>query len=429
LEKGLQVEDAALIDIVELSHSWFGVHLTPTQADIVHTIAVEKPRKLVISAFTRFGKSLSVAIAVLFYIRFNKNKKVVLIAPTIEQTNIIRNYLAEFIIGSPLADYVELDATRGIEGMKREVSKKRITFKNGSELRILSAEGTAQRLMGFGGDCIILDESCLISYDVYKQRISRMLGDSPDSMLVEIGNPWNKLNQMWEHWQDTETVKIHVPWTVGKDEGRADQVFIDEQRALLSPLEFKVLYDAEFPDDSEDTLIKWDWIQQAIRNHKTFSAMPRHSEVVIGADIAEGGKDFTVITPAVELENGKILVLEPKQYSEADTMTTTGHIFSMLEEFNTKKTVVDVIGVGKGVGDRLSELGYDVVHRKVSQSPTREAHRFLNQKAQYYWKLRSLFEPDKDGKVRIAIPDNKKLKEELKRYEIRTNQFRKTTNS
>ena len=68
--------------------------------------------------------------------------------------------------------------------------------------------------MGWGGDLVILDESCLITEEVYRSKISRMLGDNPDSMLVEIGNPWNRLNQMWKHWNDPIFTKFHIPYTL-----------------------------------------------------------------------------------------------------------------------------------------------------------------------------------------------------------------------
>ena len=76
---------------------------------------------------------------------------------------------------------------------------------------------------------------------------------------------------------------------------------------------------------------------------------------------------------------------------------------------------VDSIGVGAGVYSRLKELGYRAVSVRVSQAPTRDSERYLNQKAQRYWLLRSLFEENM-----IEIPNNHNLVSELSkmRYEF-----------
>ena len=45
----------------------FGINLTPTQEEIVKNIAYSLNRRVVISACTRFGKSMSVSIGILLY--------------------------------------------------------------------------------------------------------------------------------------------------------------------------------------------------------------------------------------------------------------------------------------------------------------------------------------------------------------------------
>jgi thermostable 8-oxoguanine DNA glycosylase len=54
----------------------------------------------------------------------------------------------------------------------------------------------------------------------------------------------------------------------------------------------------------------------------------------------------------------------------------------------------------------MKEMKMNVKGVQVSQSPTREKHRFLNKKAQYYFNLRSKFE---EGL--IDIKDDKTCKE------------------
>jgi len=254
-------------DVKFLCKYLFDVDLTPYQELIVREIAFKEHKRITICAFTRYGKTFCVALGVLLYILFNTNKKIGLIAPTNKQTAILRNYIAEFLIKSELLTaLLDLDLS-GVERLKKEVSKTRITFKNNITLQVLSAEGTGNRMMGFGFDVVVVDESCLIAHEVYRQKISRMLGDSVDSMLVEIGNPWHKDNQMWEHWiipDDEIHKKIKVDYKIGFEEERISRQFLEEQRADLTPIEFRILYEAEFPDETEDALLKWKWIKDAV---------------------------------------------------------------------------------------------------------------------------------------------------------------------
>ena len=388
----------------------FNIDLTPTQSDIARTIAFKEHKRTVISAYTRYGKSYAVAVGICLYILFNKNKKINVIAPTGDQTNILRNYISEFIVASiHLTSILDFEIDRKtVERLKKEVSRKRLTFKNGCELRVFSAQGKAQRLMGWGGDLIVMDESCLISPEVYRTKISRMLGDHPDTMIVEIGNPFFKDSHMYEHWIDPTWNHIHINWQLGKKEDRINPAFVQEQKELLTPMEFQVLYEAEFPDDTEDTLIIYDWIKIARTQEFKF----KKPILVAGLDVAEMGNDLTVLTIA-ELFKNKYKVLEIHQWAKQDTMTTVGKV----SKYINKKMLlnVDSTGVGRGVYDRFKELGYNAKEIKVGRRAITETDRFSNQKAEFFWSLRKAFEES-----RITIPEDKELISQLNnmKYEL-----------
>jgi hypothetical protein len=79
-------------------------------------------------------------------------------------------------------------------------------------------------------------------------------------------------------------------------------------------------------------------------------------------------------------------------------MTTTGHIVKAHREINAEKGlndfpthVVDVVGVGAGVYDRLVELGIPVVPYNGGEAPF-DKERFVNARAEDYWSLREIFE-------------------------------------
>jgi hypothetical protein len=394
---------------------FFGVELTPMQAEIVGSIVLAKSKRIVISCMTRYGKTFVVAMALLLYALFYERKKIILVAPTDAQAHILRNYVADFIVGNDrFRRFVDLEAS-GIDRIKREVSRKRITFSNGSVLQVLSAEGTGNRLMGFGADLLIVDESCLINPDVYRTKIMRMLGDSEDSVLVDIGNPWNRDSVMFSHWVSDDFLKVHVNYKVGLVEGRIDENFLSEQRSILSDNEFKVLYEAEFPMSGEDALIRWDWIQRSFVD----GPVP-DGDVFFGVDVAEAGNDLSVCTQVVKCD-GVYWVKAIDFWRKVDTMDTAKMVEELVSVDGYNKVFVDAIGVGKGVADSLVERGVKVVPVKVGMAPVRERERFLNQKAEFYWKLRTLFE---DGSIRLlGCKNRERLVNELlmMKYELTSN--------
>jgi hypothetical protein len=414
LLKTKEIEKQAILDkdVELLCKYYFGFELTKGQVEIVRAIAYEEYRRLSVSAYTRYGKTRCVALGVCLYILFNINKKIAIIAPQKEQTDVLREYIADCIIRCDmLRDIVELEKTRDVFSMKKEASKERQTFKNGCEYRVFSAYGEAYRLMGFGANLIVKDEAALIEREA-SSKIGRMLGDDPEnSMLVEITNPWDRDTIAYEHHTNPAWKTIQIGYVQGIEEGRITQDFIEEQRHELSPIEFTVLYESEYPEESEDALFKWIWIQKA----RSARFEDKVIKTYLGCDIAEAGVDFTVVTCVAETENKNYIVKEIKHWHKADTMETVGEIDNIQRIHKPDKIKVDAIGVGKGVGDRLRKLGLNTELVKVGESATREPQRFSNQKAQFYWRLRTLFE---EGRISIIGNNNLMRELSLMKYEL-----------
>ncbi|MCL1977610.1 MAG: terminase family protein [Candidatus Bathyarchaeota archaeon] len=405
-----------------------GYTATCGQQEIIGLVLKPECKRLIISCMTRYGKTRFVAIGLLTLI-YNtmvefqsKPKRILIIAPTREQTSILRGYISELIANnSKLAKLLDEPNRSSPQRLRTEMSKQRLTFKNGWELITLTAfageneADPAPNLMGHGGDIIVIDEACLIRQTVYTSRISRMLGDdAANSKLIIIMNPWNKLNFAYTAWQDPAFTKIKIDWRQALSEGRTTQAYLDEQKALLTPYEWTVLYESEFAEESKDTLIRHDWIERAIKrgqdhNSIQLSGTPR---LVHGLDVAEQGADKTIITDA--LTDGVCYQIVRQQWIRSrETMPCANEVSQKI----AKKDViqVDSIGVGAGVHSRLVELGYKAVSIRVSEAATADKERFLNQKSQRYWLLRGLFEQDK-----ISIPNEPTLKSQLSqmRYEI-----------
>jgi len=397
----------------------FGYNLKKGQLDIIGSVLDPDVTRLIVSATTQYGKTQAVAIGILTdLVESDTPKKVLFIAPTIKQTNIIRNYVAELITDTPELSELVDQPKHGPERLKSEMSRERLTFKNDWEIITLTAHGEeggqdpGKQLMGFGGDIIVLDEACLILDEIYRKRIKRMLGSNPKAKLIILANPWKKGHFAYKAWKSKRFRKIHIGWQQAIEEGRVTREFIEEQREDLTPIEFKVLYDSEFPDDNEDALIMWSWIEAAtIRqiNFKPATFYPIHS-----LDVAEKGTDLTILTDGItDGENYQVKKQTWIKVPNGDTMLTTNKVSQSIPKEDVLN--VDSIGVGAGVYSRLKELGFNVASIRVGESPTSNPERFENLKAQRWWELRTLFE-----KGKISIPNDLKLMTQLSQmgYEI-----------
>ena len=230
-----------------------------------------------------------------------------------------------------------------------------------------------------------------------------MLGDAPDeTMFIRLANPWTRDCKYFDNWLDPAFKKIHVDWKLALKEGRTTQAFIDEQRKNLTPLEFKVLYDSEFPDEEEDSIFDLKNIQLAIKTKYVFTEEDI-IEWIISCDVADMGNDECVIYWGYKLKNGTYKPIGHWSHPKTENMRVAGQIVRLIKEFITRKnkgiTNIDSIGIGTGVVSRVKEWveenkyeNVKVVKCHYGEKPaSQNQERYVNKKAEQFFRLRSLF--------------------------------------
>jgi hypothetical protein len=125
----------------------------------------------------------------------------------------------------------------------------------------------------------------------------------------------------------------------------------------------------------------------------------------VGVDVARYGTDKTVIAPAYV--NDDLLAFDKLNYTtKEDTMQTTGRVVIWMKKGG--RAVVDVIGLGAGVVDRLRELGNKVDAFNASESTDQKDASgevgFVNKRSAIWWRFRELLDPA--SKVKIALPND-----------------------
>lgn len=442
-------------DVHAIVKAKWGYNLTAGQIEIVRTVAFREHRKVSVCAMTRYGKSLCVALGVALLIDMDIPLKIAFIGPKQDQAAILRQYLAELIFRDrSLLNKAQLSAI-GDYRLLKEATKKRMTFKNGAEYRVFSAEGEADRLMGFGADVVIKDEACLINRTAHS-KIMRMLGDNPDNgILIELYNPWDTDNITYEHTFDPNFKFIHIGWEQAVKEGRTTLEFIEQQRKELTPLQFTVLYDSQFPDISEDSIFHLQWYEDATKRNftlwddflklkkqqqaleeeikqgveyiqrkakeqqlKEIKEELQHYRIRIACDPADKGMDRTVIFWGI-INGDQYQMLG--QYSEAtsDNMAIASKIIEIYHDLGTQmgtqsgtqmETYVDGHGLGIGVISRLQQIRKEhnlnlMIKECLFGSAAMHDNLYRNMKAENYFNLRKIM---KEGRIELLhIPELK----------------------
>lgn len=136
----------------------------------------------------------------------------------------------------------------------------------------------------------------------------------------------------------------------------------------------------QFPEEADDTLISPSLVRAAQDRELAGSG-----EATFGVDVARSGGDETVV---YSNRSGRVRIVHHRRGQ--DTMRTTGAVAQLLQGQRGSLAVVDTIGVGAGVFDRLREQGLEAVPFQGSEK-ARRPDRFANCRAESYWRLRELF--------------------------------------
>lgn len=179
----------------------------------------------------------------------------------------------------------------------------------------------------------------------------------------------------------------------------------------------------EFATSEDDGVIPLGWVEAAQSRWETFhddcpdqsvggfvenGQAKKHrcdpgTFVCLGVDPARFGPDKTVFAL-----RHRDQVLEVRKYSKKDTTEVTGITIGILSA-NGGKAVVDVIGIGAGVVDRLRELKVPVEAFNAAESTTFKDHSgelsFLNKRAAAWWHLRERLDPNADEPI-LLPPDD-----------------------
>ena len=226
-----------------------------------------------------------------------------------------------------------------------------------------------EAFQGFHSDnmLFIADEASGIDPIIFEVAEGTM--STPGAKTLLTGNPtrtsgyfYDAFHKMRAHWE-TMTVSCG-------DSGQVTEKYVksmaDKYGADSNVYKVRVL--GEFPSDDDDSIMPLAVVESAVNRHID---IPESEPVVWGLDVARFGSDKTALCK----RKGRRLLEKIECWKGKDLMQTCGMVherYKKVEKYAAERPseiLVDSIGLGAGVVDRLREIGLPVRGVNVAEVP------------------------------------------------------------
>jgi len=174
------------------------------------------------------------------------------------------------------------------------------------------------------------------------------------------------------------------------DSPRVSEAYIEEMKARYGEESnaYRIRVLGEFPKSDEDTVIPMELLDLAM--NRDVEASP-YAPLVWGLDVARFGSDRSALCK----RRGNAVTEPIKTWKNLDLMQLTGAVVAEFEILppseRPTEILVDSIGLGAGVVDRLRELNLPARGINVSESPAMGTT-YRNLKAELWYKAKSWLE-------------------------------------
>lgn len=233
---------------------------------------------------------------------------------------------------------------------------------------------------------IVADEASGIPEPVFEAAFGSMSGHN--ATIILTGNPirtsglfFDTHHKLAGSWKTYHISCIGHPRVTPEFIAEAIEMYGEDSNA------YRVRVLGDFPTSEDDVVIPFELVEVALnRDVKPLIVRP-----IWGVDCAYTGKDRT----ALAKRKGNFLLERVQSWKGLDTMQAAGTIHNEWkdtpESERPEEILLDSIGFGAGVSDRLRELGLPARGVNVSESPALKA-RYKNLRAELWFMGREWFE-------------------------------------
>jgi hypothetical protein len=390
--------------------------LTTYQQDIVTRLAEQ--RRVAVRGPQGLGKSTTAAVTVLWF------------ATTREAAGWDWKVLCTASAWRHLAVYLFPEIRRWARRIRWDVLG-RAPFSEATELLALNlklvhgaasavASNKAELIEGAHADSLlyVIDEAKVVpaeTWDAIEGAFSGGRADGlPEAFALAISTPGPTAGRFYDIHRRAPGLEDwttrHVTLGEAVAAGRISAEWAEQRKRQWG--EDSALYQnrvcGEFRAADEDSVIPLAWVEAAVERWHAWDTAgrpPLEGRRVVGVDVARSGGDSTVLA---HRRGPCITGLE--LHDREDTMATTARTQGALTAAGDDAVaVVDSLGVGGGVVDRLRELAAPVL-AYTGSAKTRARTRdgefgFAATRSAAYWQMRELLDPAFDPEVMLPPDD------------------------
>lgn len=250
---------------------------------------------------------------------------------------------------------------------------------------------------------LVVDEASGVDEAVFEAAGGSM--STPGAITILAGNPTRSTGFFWrthllerDRWWTRRVSCLESP--------RVSRDFIEEiaDRYGENSNAYRIRVLGEFPLAEDDTLISAELVESAMSRA---ALLDLTQPEIWGVDVARFGSDKSVRIK----RRGDVVPEMPRRWQGLDTMALAGALKSEFDLLpapaRPQLIVVDVIGIGAGVVDRLLEQNMPVLGLNVAESPS-VAGRFRRLRDELWFRTREWFETR-----RPSLPHDDKLRSDL----------------
>ena len=353
----------------------------PWQAQLLEQVA-KNTRKISVRSGHGTGKSTVASWTIVWYFLTKHPCKIVLTAPTSSQLfDALFSEVKSWIKKLPEALQLLL-----------EVTSDRVVLLAAPQDAFISCRTARaevpEALAGIHSDHVLLvvDEASGVPEQVFEAAAGSMSSDSACTLL--LGNPVRTSGTFYEshHRLKSEWYTMHVSCV---DSPRVSKEFVKEMaiRYGEDSSAFFVRVLGEFPKTDDETIISLALVEDAQNRDVQMSEM---TPKIWGLDVARFGMDKSVLA-----ERQGTVINWIESWKGKDLMQLTGLITNKYEELPPSQQpieiLVDSIGLGSGVVDRLQELGLPVRGINVAEAPSMRGQ-YVNLRAELWFRMKEWLE-------------------------------------
>jgi len=368
-------------DPVRFVREMLGAEPYAYQVEFLQALA-KGERKMSVKSGHGTGKSTTASWAMLWFLLLRYPVKVVVTAPT----------------SSQLFDAMFAELKRWINELPGELQQLLNVKSDRVELVSAPAEAfiscrtaraeTPEALAGVHSDNVLLivDEASGVPEQVFEAAAGSMSGHNATTLM--LSNPTRSSGTFFESHNRMSNSWWTRTWSC-IDSPLVSDEFVDEMRMRYGEDSnaFRVRVLGEFPLSDDNTIIPYFLVETAQQRDIEVADDTR---MVWGLDVARFGSDATALCK----RQGPI-VTELRSWRGLDLMQTTGRVVAEYEALQPSKRpveiLVDSIGVGSGVVDRLRELDLPVRGVNVAESPSM-GETYMNLRSELWFKCKAWLE-------------------------------------